>query len=144
MARLADPRIINFKRASGQLAFWAQPWGSPKKGSFLGAFEDWEASLEHPQTGHSQRGSGTNRFGARYHRPYIRVYALTTRTSQARFTMRGRRETRNDNPHFKPKPDKGFTLSRLGHARRGQWCEAGVKPEARTPQNRRPTHKTKV
>ena len=27
----------------------------------------------------------------------------------------------------------GFTLSRLGHARRGQWYEVGVKPEARTP-----------
>ena len=36
-----------------------------------------------------------------------------------------------------------FTLSRLGHARRGQWCEVGMKPEARTPRKNRPTHKPK-
>ena len=39
----------------------------------------------------------------------FRVYALTTRTSQARFMVRGRRATGNDNPHPRPQPRKKTT-----------------------------------
>ena len=38
------------------------------------------------------------------------IYALTTRTSQVRCMVRGRRETRNDNPHSKSKPNNKPSL----------------------------------